>query len=527
MKRWNPPQDCTPQEQALLGRLVRTRKLFGFLRLQRHVLFDEGFQAELAGMYRQSGAGEEPVPPALLCMALLLQGYTGTSDAEAVEASVVDLRWQLVLGRLGEAQPAFAQGTLQQFRERLIRHDMDRRLLERTVQVARARGGFDPKKLPKSLRLAVDSRPLKGAGRVEDTFNLLGHAARLLVRECARLTGQDEAAVCRSARCPLFGPQHKSLKAALDIDWSDEAARAAALTRVCAQLQRLEAWLKGRALDAAPRVVPALTATHQVRAQDTECTSSGDVRVRRGTAPGRRVSLEDPDMRHGRKSSASRFDGYKAHVASDLDTPLVLACALLPANRPEAEAAPLLEEDLAHQPALPPVGELHVDRAYPHSTLAQHVRGAGGLVVCKPRSARGSPGLFTRAHFRTNPRGRTLTCPAGHAQPYAPGRTVRFPDAVCAACPLRSQCTRRKDGKGRTLLIARDEEVQRRFRALQRTRTGRARLRERVHVEHALAHLAARQGRRARYRGTRKNLFDLRRAASLQNLEALQHQQAA
>jgi hypothetical protein len=527
MKRWNPPQGCTPQEQALLGRLTRTRKLFGFLRLHRHELFDEGFQAELSGMYRDSGAGEEPVPPALLCMALLLQGYTGTSDAEAVELSCVDLRWQLVLGRLGEVRPAFAQGTLQQFRERLIRHDMDRRLLERTVQLARARGGFDPKKLPKTLRLAVDSRPLQGAGRVEDTFNLLGHAARLLVRECARLTGQDEARVCRSARCPLFGPQHKSLKAALDIDWSDEAARAAALTRVCTQLQRLEAWLKARELDAGPRVAPALAAVHQVRAQDTEGTPQTGMRVRRGTASERRVSLEDPDMRHGRKSKTKRIDGYKAHVASDLDTPLVLACALLPANRPEAEGAPLLEEDLAHQPALPPVGELHVDRAYPHSTLAQHVAQKGGLVLCKPRSARGQPGLFTRAHFRTDPRRRTLTCPAGHVEPYAPGRTVRFPDAVCAACPLRAQCTRRKDGRGRTLHIARDEEAQRRFRALQRTRPGRARLRERVHVEHALAHLTARQGRRARYRGTRKNLYDLRRAASLQNLEALQHQQAA
>lgn len=38
-------------------------------------------------------------------------------------------------------------------------------------------------------------------------------------------------------------------------------------------------------------------------------------------------------------------------------------------------------------------------------------------------------------------------------------------------------------------------------------------MRERVQVEHSLAHIGGWQGRRARYRGTRKNLFDLRRYA--------------
>src|SRR5207244_401265 len=98
----------------------------------------------------------------------LLQTYTGASDAEAVELTVVDLRWQMVLGRLGDTEPAFSQGALQAFRERLIRSDMDVRLLERTVALAGDTKAFDPKKLPKTLRVAIDSAPLEGAGRVED-----------------------------------------------------------------------------------------------------------------------------------------------------------------------------------------------------------------------------------------------------------------------------------------------------------------------------------------------------------------------
>ena len=93
---WKPSMTYTRQEQFLMKRLVPTRKLFGFLRAHRHELFDERFEAELESMYRESGAGRAPVPPAMLAMATLLQAYHGMSDAESVEMTVVDLRWQLV-----------------------------------------------------------------------------------------------------------------------------------------------------------------------------------------------------------------------------------------------------------------------------------------------------------------------------------------------------------------------------------------------------------------------------------------------
>ena len=53
---------------------------------------------------------------------------------------------------------------------------------------------------------------------------------------------------------------------------------------------------------------------------------------------------------------------------------------------------------------------------------------------------------------------------------------------------------------------------------------GRAKLRERVAVEHALAHVGHWQGRRARYRGTRKNLFDHRRVTVVYNLHVIARQ---
>ncbi|MDI7270107.1 MAG: IS5/IS1182 family transposase, partial [Myxococcota bacterium] len=93
---WVPRRDYTKQEEALLRRLQRSRKLFRFLREHRHEIFDDGFQVELESMYRETGAGKEALPPALLAMACILQCYVGASDAEAVELTVVDLRWQMV-----------------------------------------------------------------------------------------------------------------------------------------------------------------------------------------------------------------------------------------------------------------------------------------------------------------------------------------------------------------------------------------------------------------------------------------------
>lgn len=217
--RWSPRVTLTKQEEALMRRLGRVRKLLGFLRRHRSELFDDEFQDELLSMYRSTGAGKPAIPPAMMAMAMLVQGYLGMSDAEMVELTVVDLRVQMVLDRLGEGEPAFSQGALQEFRERLIRADLDRRLLERTVALARSTREFDPRKLPKTLRVAIDSSPLEGAGRVEDTFNLLAHAARNIVTCAAELLGWKPEKVCREAGIPLL--LETSVKKALDIDWND------------------------------------------------------------------------------------------------------------------------------------------------------------------------------------------------------------------------------------------------------------------------------------------------------------------
>jgi hypothetical protein len=521
MDRWKPQVELSKKEQLIMKRLNRVRALFGFLRKSRHVLFDDAFQEQLESMYRQTGAGEPPHPPAMLCMVLLLQGYVGASDAEAVELTVMDRRWQMVLDCLDVDEPPFAQGALQTFRERMIEHAMDRVLLERTVALVRegvvTRG--EGQQLSKAVRVAIDSRPLAGAGRVEDTLNLLGHAARNIVKLVSKLTDRAPEEICRKAGIPLL--LAPSIKAGLDIDWSDPRQKATAIEIVERQVAALQRWVEEHLDDVVESPLrPYLEAITTVRDQDLELTEKGGVRIRQGVAPERRVSIEDPQMRHGRKSRSKRFNGFKEHIARDLDVPAILACAVTPANRPEEEGAAPLAEDIDRQGFT--IREVHIDRAYVNSPLIPAVVRGGGTVLAKPWALRPpKPGLFSKADFRIDLRAKTITCPAGEVEPFEPGETVHFDPEACGACPRRVNCTQAATGKGRSVSIAKDEAQQKKFRKLQATKTGRETLRARVAVEHSLAHIAARKGDQARYLGVTKNLFDLRRTSAIQNLEAL------
>jgi transposase len=496
---------ASPAEQAVLARIKHAR-LFVFLRQQRHTLFSDAFQAELALLYRDSRRGQPPVPPAQLALATILQAYTGVSDDEAIERTTMDRRWQVVLDCLDVTIPPFSKGTLVAFRRALIAHDLDRRLIERTVEMAATSGLFGSR----GLRAALDASPLWGAGRVEDTYNLIGHALHKALRVIACQQGRELAAVAREAGAEIVAGT--SLKAVLDRDWDDPQARVGALTAVLAALDAVEAWLDG--VPGVPLTAASMACAARVREQDVD-HAAGPPALRHGVSKERLISIEDPQMRHGRKSKAHLFNGYKRHVLHDLDSGLVRAVGVTPANQPEAAVTDAVLTDLERQGAV--LSEVQIDRGYLSSALVQQ-RPPGLAIYCKAWSVHNG-GRFPKTAFVLDWERRQLHCPAGIVRELVPGGTVHFPSATCAVCALRTRCT--TSAHGRSVAIHPDEQLLTELRTRQQTPAGRAKLRERIAVEHALAHIGQWQGNRARYRGERKNLFDLRRTAVVHNLHVI------
>jgi transposase len=282
---WQPLVALSPAEQAISAR-VRRAKLFVFLRRVRHERFSPAFQAELATIFAEREEGHPPIPPAQLALATILQAYTGVSDDEVLEAVTRDRRWQLVLDCLDCFRPPFSKATLVRFWQALIAHDLDRRLIERSVELAAQDGGFGPR----PLRAALDASPLWGAGRIEDTYNLLGHALRKALGVLARQQGRGLAAAAAGA--PLLSGS--SLKAALDLDRDDPTARAHALTQLLAALDAVE---------------------HAVATAPTGAAARPPRRVwRRPTRSRPRISSAVPPAGHGCARASPRPVGSRSKI---------------------------------------------------------------------------------------------------------------------------------------------------------------------------------------------------------------------
>lgn len=491
--------------------LHRIGKFYVFLREIRADLFDEAFQAELATVYQPRGT--VPVAPALLAMVTLLQAYDQIGDAEAVVTAQLDPRWQMVLGCLGATKAPFSQGVLVKFRARMIAHDLDRKLLTRTVDLAKRTGKFGWQR----LQAALDSSPLLGAGRIEDTWNLIGRALNAVVTCAAKAVARPRASVIAEAGLTLA--DRSSLKAALDIDWDDAGAQAAALARLLHEVERVETWVAAQpaTTQATPALQTALTALRTVLTQDLEPDpTTGGRRILRGVARGRLPSLGDPEMRHGRKSRSRPFTGYKRHVVKLCAPDLIVDALARPANEPEHTVVATLTTAVAQHGTLT---DLWMDRGYLASEEIPVLTGRGVTLHAKPWTSRNGD-RFPKHAFTMRLAEGLVTCPAQQTASIVPGRsTVQFAADTCQACALRAACTTAVGG--RSISLHPQEAMLQQLRATMHTPEGRTTLRQRTTVEHSLARLDHIQGKKARYKGTRKNTLDVRRCATITNLQSL------
>jgi IS5 family transposase len=164
------------------------------------------------------------------------------------------------------------------------------------------------------------------------------------------------------------------------------------------------------------------------------------------------------------------------------------------------------------------LAELLIDRGYLASPTVGALAAAGVTITAKPWPTRNGDRFPTHAFAIDLGRGE-VRCPAGATAGLAPGATAaHFPAATCQRRAQRPACT---TARRRSIAIHPQEALLHTLRARQQTSAGRAPLRQRTAVEHALARVQQLHGPRARYKGVRKNTLDVRRIAAVTNLQRI------
>ena len=461
--------------------------------------------------------GRRSVPPLIVAVVMVLQRLEGLSDREAVERFTYDARWKYAAGGLPFDHPGFAHTVLVDMRARLARSDRPDRIFERTLEVARQAGLV-------GVRRVLDSTPLYDAVATMDTVTLV----RSAIRQVLAAAGEREPGL----RSVLRRDDDYAAAGKPAADYEDPAARAALVDALARDGGAVLDALDGESLTAPLGQAVTLLAT--VLGQDLEAGPDGRIRIARRVAPDRVISTVDPDARHGRKTQAHGFDGYKGHLALDPDAELVTATAVSAGNTGDAGAAgELLAADLAGPDEPPASGgptiaapslTVYGDAAYGTGELLATLDGAGAENRCKvqPRGAPG--GRYPKRDFIVELVARTVTCPAGRIAPLRPhGREAKASfGSACVACPLATRCT--TSNAGRTITVGPYEALLARGSAAQRDPAWRADYRAtRPLVERKIAHLMRRRhgGRRARVRGRPKVAADFALLAAAVNLARL------
>jgi hypothetical protein len=487
---------------------VPADSIYGLLHRQCFELFPDEMFADLF-----TDVGRRSVPPMIVAVVMVLQRLEGCSDREAVDRFAYDLRWKYAAGGLDFDYPGFVHTVLVDMRARLAASEQPDRVFEVTLAAARQAGLV-------GRRRVLDSTALFDAVATMDTVTLIRSAIRGVLAACASWEERELRVVLardddyRSAGKPVC-------------DWEDRAAREELVDALARDAHAVLAVLDGRELAPALQKAGELLAT--VVGQDLESGEDGRLRIARKVAKDRVISTVDPDARHGHKTRAHGFDGYKGHVAIDPDSEVILATGVSGGNTADGAAvAALLAGDLPAETieTTEMIGEaepltVYGDSAYGTGALLEIFEQTGVIARCKTQPPRAPGGRFPKSEFQVDSDAGTVTCPAGHTvvlRAHKSGQIARFA-TLCASCPLAKKCTTSRSG--RTIHLGEHERQLAAARARQSDPDWKSDYRQtRPTVERKISQLMRRKhgGRRARVRGSTKVAADFSLLAAAVNL---------
>jgi hypothetical protein len=478
---------------------VKADSIYALLHRECFNLFPDDLFADLF-----TDLGRRSVPPLIVAVVMVLQRFEGLSDRDAVERFCFDARYKYAAGGLAFDYPGFAHTVLVDMRARLARSERPNRIFEVTLDVAREAGLV-------GIRRVLDSTPLYDAVTTMDTVTLVYSAIRRTLGAAGLREPELRALLSRDDDYSNLGKPA--------CDYSDRAAREELIAALAADGYALLAALQDQALPDSLAEMARLLST--LLGQDLDEGADGRYRIARRIAHDRVISTVDTEARHGHKTAAHSFDGYKGHIAIDPDTEIVTATTAGPANVGDASAVgELLAGELAAGATdLEPL-TVYGDSAYGTGALLETLEAAGADLRLKVQPPSAPGGRFTKADFVIDLQRASVTCPAG--------RTVRLGHTgasfgrACASCPLAIRCTSSRHG--RSISVGPHEAALQRARAVGLDPAWRDDYRAvRPKVERKIAHLMRRShgGRHTRVRGKPKVAADFALLAAGVNLARL------
>ena len=496
-------------------------------------LFGDEYFADL---FKRSTRGRPTVPARVVATVMLLQAYEGLSDREACDRLAFDLRWKAAAGLTVDAE-AFHPTVLVGMRNRLRVSDRPRRLFDDVNTTAAAAG------LLRGRRRVLDSTPLFDAVATQDTVIQL----RAVIRKVLSAAGAVDPELASAVRGALTRDDDYASLGKPPCDWDDPKAREALVDALVRDAQAALGVVDGRQGDGS--LAEAVELLGLVAGQDIEQDDDGIFRLARRVARDRVISTVDVEARHGHKSRARTFDGYKSHLGVDPDDELITSVAVTPANTADREVIDiLLDQHSIGTPAGsgPGIGgpaagtgtdagrdpqgeagakgfEVYGDSAYADGATLDEQTARGHDMRTKVPPVRNANG-YSKDQFNIDLAAGTVTCPAQRTVAIRKGlryRVARF-GVLCSSCPLRAQCTTSR--RGRVISIHPQEAALQHAKARQKDPSWQQDYRTyRPIVERKISHFTRRPwgGRKARCRSQKRILTDILTRASALNLARL------
>lgn len=502
-------------DAAWCSGLLPERSIYALLAEHgERIVRDEDF----AECYSAS-TGRPSIPPSLLAKLLLLAYRDGLSDERAMEALRFDLRWKVALD-LPIDHPGFHPTSLVKFRARLLLHGKERIVFERSVELASELGLLDG-----DVEQIVDSTPMLGAAAIQDTVTLVRAGVRKLLDAVKVADAPAAERLAASLEFDYTRPREKPAA-----DWHDKQTREALLVEVATDAQR-----SLRAIEDDPRLAgddavgEAARLLAEIVGQEFDTTDDEQgPRPRHGRQTRQIISAHDPEMRHGRKTNARRFTGYKLHAATASKTPLLTAIAISPGNEHDGHhAATLVEQQPANRRPARVIG----DTAYGNVEVREQLE-QRAIQVLAPLHLTGANDETTvhKDRFAIDLDQHTVTCPQGNTAPiYKPRpsgpaadgtRVARFTPNHCEPCSLRERCA--PNGRRQIRVHRREDLRQAALQELADPLQHEHLKRTRPRIERLLGLIVHRyHARKSRYRGARKASLQAVWTAVLVNLHPI------